>query len=569
MVRRTSKPQQTPSPCSGFRLGFVALVLMLVLMAIGYRIIQLTVLDRAFLLSQGNARSLRDIPVPSHRGMLLDRNKNVLAVSTPVMSVWISPKDFNVEQQSLRQIAKALGLSEVRLRKKIIANQSRQFLYLKREVTPYLAQKIKAMAIPGINLTKEFKRYYPLSNIFASILGFTNIDDKGIEGLELAFEPYLKGEVGVMRVIKNRLGQVIDEIALIKPQRKGQSISLSLDKRLQFIAYHYLKETVKEYAAHSGSVVVLKAQTGEVLAMANYPSFNPNLRIFRRDHRHRNQAVTDLFEPGSVMKAFSVASALDSGLFTPNSLIDTSPSYLNLDGNIIRDDHPVGVVTVTEVLKRSSNVGVTKMVLSSPAHQLEDLLRRVGFGQLTDSGFPGESAGVLQDKSQSSPFVLATLGFGYGLSVTPLQLAQAYSVFANAGYLMPATFIASEQAQQKAKQVINGNIAQAVLNMLEAVVEKGGTGRLAQVKGYRVAGKTGTSRVATANGYDKNKHIASFVGIAPVSKPQLVIAVVIREPTQKSYYGGRVAAPLFAKVMQQSLQIMGISPDKLQPENRK
>lgn len=545
-----------------WRLGFVLFVLGVLFAIVLWRVLVVTVFERDFLQAQGDARSLRDLRVPAYRGMLLDRNKDVLAVSTPVMAAWIAPHEFEIDKVPFNQLASILKLSPKSLMKKIKTNRQRHFLYLKRGLNPTQAEQIKALNIPGLSLQKEYKRFYPLANAFASILGFTNIDDKGIEGLELALDQYLAGEEGVVRVIKDRLGRVIEQLGMVKEPRQGQNIQLALDKRIQYSAYRNLKETVQNFNAKSGSVVVFDVTNGEILAMANYPSFNPNKRFKIRDGRFRNKAVTDLFEPGSVMKAFSVASALDSGLFTPETLIDTTPSWMKVGSNIIKDDRANGVISVTQVMKRSSNVGVTKMVLSSPASQLESLLRRVGFGKLTGSGFPGESAGKLEDKLNASPFVLATLGFGYGLSVTTLQLAQAYSVFANGGYLKSASLYLKNQAESLGKQVISSTTAAEVLDMLEAVVEKDGTGRFARVAGYRVAGKTGTSRIAGKDGYDKNKHIASFVGIAPVSAPKLAIAVVIREPRKISYYGGRVAAPLFAKVMGESLRALGVSPDK-------
>ena len=544
-----------------WRLAFVFMILAAIFSSIVWRVVILTNRDKDFLQSQGDARSLRDVSVPAYRGMLLDRYSNVLAVSTPVLDVWLSPKDFKIQKNQLLKLANILKLNSDVLIKKIKINSSKHFLYLKRSISPAQAKKIKTLKIPGISLQKEYKRFYPLANVLSGVIGFNNIDDQGIEGLELAFNSYLTGEDGIKRVIKDRLGHVIDDLGLVQKPKQGQNIHLTIDKRIQYVSYRALKETVNKFDARSGSIVVIDPNNGELLAMANYPSFNSNKRLVRRNANYKNRAVTDLFEPGSVMKAFSVASALDSGLFTPATLIDTNPSWMMVDGNTIRDDRAHGVLSVTQVMKRSSNVGVTKMVLSSPASQLDKLLRRVGFGKLTGSGFPGETAGSFDDKTYAPPFVLATLGFGYGMSATTIQLAQAYGVFANGGYLMPARFTFSHK-QNQIKAALSKNTSKEVLEMLEAVVEENGTGRHARVNGYRVAGKTGTSRIAGKNGYDKNRHIASFVGISPVSKAKLVIAVVIREPHKISYYGGTVAAPLFAKVMSESLHILGIAPDK-------
>lgn len=545
-----------------WRLMFIFFLLALIFSALVYRVVDLTIISKDFLLSQGNARSLRDIEVPAYRGMLLDRHDNVLAVSTPVMDLWLSPNAFDIHSKQLRELAKLLNLTETNLVNRIISNKHKHFLYLKREINPHLTAQIKALNISGLSFQKEYKRFYPLANVLAPVIGFTNIDEVGIEGLELSFNSILSGKKGIKRIVKDRLGRIIDELGIIKAPRQGQNIKLTIDKKIQYLTYRNLKDTVKKFDAKSGSVVVMDVHSGDILAMANYPSYNPNAKVTQRSGNYKNRSVTDLFEPGSVMKAFSVASALDSNLFSPETLIDTSPSWMRVDGNTIHDDRANGVLTVTQIMKRSSNVGITKMVLSSPAAQLDSLLRRVGFGQLTGCGFPGESSGMLENKASASPFVLATLGFGYGLSVTTLQLAQAYAVFANGGYLVPAHFLLHAYQNKVKEVVVTPKVAKEVLDILEAVVEENGTGQKARVSGYRIAGKTGTSRMAGNKGYDKNKHIASFVGIAPASAPKLVISVVIREPRKISYYGGTVAAPLFSSVMGESLRALGISPDK-------
>lgn len=547
---------------SRWRFALVLSGLILLFGLLLWRAFDLMVLDRAFLLSQGNARSVRDVSIPAYRGMIVDRHGSALAVSTPVMAVWVHPGTFQLDHPQVSRLATLLQSPKSYLLKRINDNRYRQFLYLKRGVEPQLAEKIKQLALPGVFLQKEYKRFYPLGQALSQVLGFTNVDDQGLEGLELMFNEHLAGANGKKRVIKDRLGRVIDEIAVIQAPIEGHDLKLSIDKQIQYVAFRELKTAIEQAKASMGSIVVLSAKTGEILAMANYPSFNPNQPLTRRDNRFKNNAVTDVFEPGSVMKPFSVASALDSGLFTPNTLIDARSSWMKVDDNLIRDIRPYGVLSVTQVLQKSSNVGVTKMVLASPVGQLVGLFRRIGFGQVSGSGFPGESSGVLEDKLNASPFVIATLGFGYGLSVTTLQLAKAYAVIANEGKALPATLLRFGNHSAKPTQVLNKNIAADVLSMLEAVVDKNGTGKRAQVDGYRVAGKTGTSRVATQKGYDKNKHIATFVGIAPVSNPALVIAVMVREPTLGSHYGGVVAAPIFSKVMEQALRILGIAPDK-------
>ncbi len=544
-----------------WRYRVVILILAVFAATIFGRIVDLTIFQRKFLLSQGNARSLRVVPIPAFRGVILDRNKEILAVSTPVYAVWADPKSFDVNAETVPILAKLLKIPEKSLKQNIIKAKDKGFVYLVRGVRPSLAEKVKHLAIPGVAIKQELKRFYPLGRIFSHLLGFNNIDDKGIEGVELGFNAWLKGTAGKKQVVKDRLGRVIDELAILKAPKQGRSLHLSVDKRLQYITYRELLSTVKKFNAVSGSVVILDAKTSEVLAMVNVPSYNPNSGSKVRTENFRNRAVTDLFEPGSVMKPFSVASALDSGKFTKDSLIDTSPSRLTIDGNTIHDERDFGVLTVTQILKRSSNIGVTKLVLASDPNQLVGLLHRVGFGRLTHSGFPGEVIGVVEKPEKSKPFVLATLGFGYGLSVNALQLAHAYTVFASGGKLLPVTLIKREKVAV-GEQAINSHIARDVLQMLEAVVEEQGTGKKAKVKGYRIAGKTGTSRIAGKNGYEKSRHVASFVGIAPVSNPRFVVAVVIREPRKGSYYGGVVAAPLFARIVAEAFKVLAIVPDK-------
>lgn len=545
-----------------WRFRFLILILSLLAGAIIFRVCWLTIINRQFLQTQGNARSIRTIDMPAYRGVIYDRHRQVLAVSTPVVAVWAVPSQVDIKSQALARLAKLLHIKLSSLKQKLQKNIKREFVYLKRQVEPSRVSKIKALSLKGVFFRQEFKRFYPQGEAMAHILGFTNIDDKGIEGLELTFNDWLKGVPGKKRVVKDRLGRVIEDVGLIKAPKPGKPLYLSVDKRIQYIAYRELEQTIKKFNAKSGSVVVLDVTSGELLAMVNVPSFNPNKRFKNRDSSYRNSAVTDLFEPGSVMKAFSIASALDSGKFTSKSLINTDPGWFKVDGSVISDERRNGTLSVTQVLQRSSNVGVARMVLASQGQQLVDVLQRVGFGQSTGSGLPGESVGVINGGLDERPFVLATLGFGYGLSVTPLQLAHAYSVLANKGRLLPVSVL-KKTGPQKYRQVIPESIANDVLSMLEAVVEKGGTGRRARIKGYRVAGKTGTSRIAVRDGYAKDRHIASFVGIAPVSKPKLIVAVVIREPRQKSYYATVVAAPLFAKVMAGALSVEGILPDKM------
>lgn len=547
------------------RLGVIACFFILVLAALIWRMLDLMVVNRQFLQGQGNARSLRVVDIPAFRGMIIDREGAALAVSTPVQSLWINPKSFSPDVKQLGQLAKLLGVTTKQLSTRVRAVHAREFVYLQRQINPMLAKEIAALKIPGLNFQEEFKRYYPEADSTAQLLGFTNIDDNGIEGLELAYQHWLVGVSGKKRVVKDRTGRIVEELNVISEPQPGHLLQLSIDRRIQYFAYHELQSTLAKFGAKSGSVVVLDTKNGEVIAIANSPSFNPNARSHYTLDSYRNKAITDTFEPGSVIKPFSIASALDTGHFTPNTIIDTRPSWMIVNGHTIRDVHSYGVLDVTGVLRNSSNVGVTKMVLTSPPEQLISMLMRCGIGQRTESGYPGEGEGSIVKIADANPFVLATLSFGYGMSVSALQLAKSYMIFANQGRLLPVSLLHNpDQPVVQGVQVIDPKTASQVLEMMEAVVNDG-TGKSADVAGYRVAGKTGTSRVAGKKGYEENRHIASFVGIAPVSNPRLIVAVFIHEPTHNGYYGAAVAAPLFAKVMTAALRILEISPDKTTP----
>ncbi|MBN1684843.1 MAG: penicillin-binding protein 2 [Gammaproteobacteria bacterium] len=550
---------QSSSSFLSWRFRFVIFGFFLLISALIARMTYLTVFNRSFLVKQSNSRALRVINIPAYRGMILDRNGRPLAVSTPVDSIWMNPQDFQATSENLKQLYHRLSISSERIKHLLKQNSDREFVYLRRGVDPGLAQQIKALAIPGIYLEREYKRYYPLGEAASQAVGFTNIDDRGQAGLELAYNKWLEGLPGKEKVLKDLYGHVIAIISQISPARSGHDLSLSIDSRLQFLAYSELKATVQKFHAESGSVVILNPKTGEILAMANQPSFNPNGRPDRDYGQFRNRAVTDMFEPGSTMKAFSIASALDSGKYVPTTKIDTNPGWFMVGHNKIHDEtFNHGVLTVTQVLQKSSNVGVAKMTLSLPAEHFIDLLHRVGFGERTDSGFPGESPGMLKDRYQWDPFDLATLAFGYGISVTPLQLASAYSVIADSGLKCPITFL--KQDDPKAcSRVMDEKATIAMREMLRSVIQLGGTGTSARIPGYQVAGKTGTAYIAVKSGYDKKRHMSSFVGMAPASDPALVVAVVIRDP-KDDYYGGVVAAPAFSKIMGDSLRILNISP---------
>lgn len=529
------------------------------------RVVYLTLINQSFLRTEGNARTVRVVDIPAFRGVILDRNGHPLAVSAEAFSIWANPQECLPTMSQWRLLQRNIGIDPLKLQMVLRneKNKGREFFYLKRGVEPDIADKIKKMNLPGLYLQREYKRYYPEAEVAAHILGFTNIDDQGQEGLELGFNDWLQGLPGKKIVMRDRLGHVISDIKVIRDQKPGQDVVLSIDNRIQYIAYRELMRGVQENAARSGTAIVLNAQTGEILAMVNYPSFNPNHRSAATKNLYRNSAVTDIFEPGSTIKAFSAACALDSGKFTPNTVIDTFPGWIRVGHNVVHDEKNNGSLTLTQIIQLSSDVGTTRMILSLPPRQLWQLLHRVGFGESTNIEFPGEQTGVLVDHPVWSPFVLATLSFGYGMSATPLQLARAYAIFANQGSKLPVTILRRKHPPA-GEQVISPQIAKQMLTLLESVVAKEGTGAPARIAGYRVAGKTGTARIVGVHGYEKNHHESTFVGIAPVTHPLLVVAVVIHDPQGKHYYGGYVSGPIFAKIMENALRIMNVEPDVIE-----
>ena len=435
-------------------------------------------------------------------------------------------------------------------------------MYLKRLALPTVSEKVEKLDIPGVFIQREYKRFYPDGAVTAHVVGLTNIDDRGQEGLELSYDQWLAGSDGKKEVIKDRLGHVIANLDVLKKPVQGKNLVLSINHQIQYLAYRTLMNQVKKYNASAGSVLVMDVKTGAILADVNQPSYNPNKRPKIHDGRFRNRALTDIFEPGSTMKPFTIALALQSGRYTPNSTVNTSPGRLHVGGYTIKDDGlDYGVITLTKVLQKSSNIGAAKIMLSLDPHHYWQLLQKFGFGQRTSSGFPGESSGTMIARSDWYPSVVATLAYGYGIAVTALQLTHGYQILANGGIKEPVTFI-KRQTLPVGERVISKKVANQVIQMLETVVQKGGTGWRARVKGYRVAGKTGTAYIAGPGGYDKHKFIASFVGIAPVSHPQLVVAVIIRNP-KGQHFGGIVAAPVFSKIMSGALRILNISPDAL------
>lgn len=550
-----------------WRFYFVIVFISLLSLGLLGRIFDLSILDQHFLRHQGDERVLRLVSTPAFRGMIVDRNGFPLAVSTTVFSAWINPQEFEPEKSQITALTRALEMKpkEINVLLKRYQQSKREFVYLKRSLSPEVAEQIRALKIPGVYTLQEYRRYYPEGEVTAHLIGFTNVDDQGQEGLELAYNNWLQGDPGKKWVTKDRLGRVISDVKLVQEQKAGHDLKLSIDRRIQYIAYRELLTGVTENKAVSGSVVVLDVKTGEVLAMVNQPSYNPNKRTNADKASYRNRAVTDTFEPGSTIKAFTVASALESGKFKPNTMIDTSPGWIRVGHNVVKDHNNNGVIDLAQVLQLSSNVGAAKIVLSLQPDQLWNFLHRVGFGENTGIEFQGEQNGSLVHHQPWGSFVLATLSFGYGMSSTMLQLSRAYMVFANGGIKMPISLLQLEQPP-KGERVISEKLAKEMLALMESVLTKGGTGRKASVSGYHVSGKTGTSLIAGNGGYQQHHYYSSFVGIAPVSNPRFVVAILIQDPQGKQYYGGDVAGPVFAKIMAETLRLYSVPPDNVASE---
>jgi len=501
---------------------------------------------------------MREVTIPSTRGVISDRNGEPLAVSTPVDSVWVNPGQLLEYPDKIGPLARLLGANAGDIERKLTQRANKEFVWLQRRLNPAVAAQITALDLPGVFLQKEYRRFYPAGEVTSHVIGFTNIDDVGQEGLELAYNSWLAGSPGSKRVIRNRKGQAVEEVALIKESQPGQDLRLTIDRRLQYLAYRELKSAVAQHAARSGSIVILDVNTGEVLAMVNQPSYNPN------DPGHdtngmRNRAVTDVIEPGSVMKPIAITSVLENGIAVPTTPVETSPGWTVISGHTIRDHSNYGLLDVTGVLTKSSNVGVTQLALQLEPEQMWDTYNRFGFGEVTGTGFPGESAGVLRNYRRWRRLEQATISYGYGVSATPLQLAQAYAAIANGGKLRRPTFI--QGSNNPPISAIEPRIANQVAMMLETVTSDAGTGKRARVTNYRIAGKTGTSHKASTSGYADSRYVSSFVGFGPVSDPRLVSVVVINDPAGDEYFGGLVAAPLFSRVMTGAMRLLNIPPD--------
>ena len=561
MSRSAKKKLQTTGKFTG-RLSLVIAFFALAAVVLVARAVQLQVVNKDFLNRQADTRHLRTEKISAHRGAITDRNGEPLAISTPVDSIWANPQELSSVVDRVPELARILQVDPDQLMRRITRSMDKEFLYLKRHLSPQTADQILTMKLPGVNVLREYRRFYPAGEVTGHLVGFTNIDDDGQEGLELAFNHWLAGESGAKRVLKDRLGRAVENVASIRPPRHGKGLRSSIDLRLQYLAYRALKGAIQKHRAESGSIVILDIDTGEVLAMVNQPSYNPNDRSQYSAERYRNRAITDIFEPGSSIKPLILAAALESGRYRANSMVDTSPGYVVVGPKRIEDTSDLGRVSLTTVLSRSSNVGITKIAMSLEADQLWQSMTRFGFGALTSSGFPGESAGLLTHYNDWRQISQATLGYGYGVSVTPLQLTQAYAVLGANGQIRSVSLVALD-APNVGSKIISSETAGSIRTMMEEVVRPGGTGSEASVIGYRIAGKTGTSWKFAPGGYSEDKYFSIFAGLAPASDPKLAAVVIIDEPTGELYYGGDVAAPVFGDVMTESLRLLAIAPDAL------
>ena len=511
---------------------------------------------------QGEARYLREVPIATSRGMITDRNGEPVAVSTPVASIWVNPRELLAAPEHVPALAQALSLPADELMARLTQKADKEFMYLRRRMNPDVAEQIVALKIPGVFSQREFRRYYPQGEALAHVLGFTNIDDHGQEGLELAFDEWLSGKPGAKKVIRDRKGAIVESIDLVRAAEPGKDLTLSIDRRIQFLAMRELRNAVIENKAAGGSIVIMDVATGEVLAMANLPTYNPNAISGATPDTRRNRAVTDLVEPGSTMKPLTIATALQNRVVTPDTVIDTNPGYMSLGKYTIKDvPRNNGVLNVTGVITRSSNIGAAKIVARVPDQVFYDSIRAFGYGSAPHSGFPGESAGVFPSPARWYGTTKTTMSYGYGLSVTPLQIAQAYSALANGGRVIQPTFVKGQH--NEARQVLDPAIAQEVVRMMETVVTQGGA-KGAAILGYHVAGKTGTARKNGPRGYESGRYNLLFAGVVPATNPRFAAVIVVNDPQGGKYYGGLVAAPVFHHVMEGTLRLMDVPPDDIQ-----
>ncbi len=558
-VQYTSSPllaSKTPI----WRSQFIVAVIAAGFLGLVARAAYVQVIDNAFFKRQGMVRFVRTLDLPANRGRILDRHGNILASSVPVPSIWANPEDIERDPAKLKALAKLLGMNPTELDKKL-QDEDKTFVWLKRQVDESVAKEIAALKIKGVYDRKEYKRIYPEGESVAHVVGFTNVENLGQEGVELTFNKALGGKAGSRRVIKDRLGRVVEDIGEMVPPVDGQDLQLSIDSKVQYFAYEKIKESVINNKAAAGSVVVLDIKTGEVLALVNYPSYSPGKRGSLSGAQLRNRALTDTFEPGSTMKPLVVGLALEKGIVKPETLIQTAPGKLQMGTATITDAHPHGVLSVNEVIQKSSNVGTVKIAMQMQPHDMWEVFTQMGLGQKPQVPFPGAVAGKLRPYKTWRPIEQATMSYGYGLSASLFQIAQAYTVFAHDGEMVPMSLVKTNQSQVNGARVFSSHNAAAIRNMLHMVTIQGGTAPKAQTMGYSVGGKTGTAHKVEGKGYASKKYRGFFVGIAPIDNPRIVVAVMVDEPTGGAYFGGDVAAPVFSQTVQQTLRMMGVQPD--------
>ena len=542
-----------------WRSKLIVAAMALAFVGLAVRAAYVQVFENAFYKRQGEVRFARTLTLPANRGRVLDRNGLILASSVPAPSVWANPEEIDRSPAGLKQLSKWLEMTPAELTKKL-ENEDKTFVWLRRQMDEQVVKEILALNIKGIYTIKEYKRLYPEGESAAHIVGFTNVEDKGQEGVELIFQNQLAGKPGARRVIKDRLGRVVEDVGQMTLPVDGQDLQLSIDSKVQFFAYQKLREAVLENKAKAGSVVVLDAQSGEILALANYPSYSPDKRVNLSGEQLRNRALTDTFEPGSTMKPFTIALALEKGLIKPETVIQTAPGFINITGSTITDAHPHGAMTVNEVIQKSSNVGTVKIAMQMQPREMWEMFTAVGLGQKPQLPFPGVVSGKLRAAKTWRPIEQATMSYGYGVSTSLFQMARAYTIFASDGQVLPATLIKNGQVPVGVP-VISPKHAEDVRHMLNLAAGPGGTAQKSQTIGYSVGGKTGTAHKQEGKGYANKKYRGFFVGMAPIEKPRIVVAVMIDEPTNGRYYGGDVAAPVFSQTVQQSLRLLGVQPD--------
>jgi cell division protein FtsI (penicillin-binding protein 3) len=554
-----SRAPRTDAGSFRLRAWFVFGVLTLSAGGLLLRAVDLQLFEHEFLAEEGEQRFVRAVTTVANRGAIVDRNGELLAFSTPVESAWADARELSKFPELWPDLARAMQRKPAAVASLISSNADNRHLWLGRLLTPSQAQAVRKLAIPSVHMAREYKRYFPAGEVVAHVVGFTNVDDQGQEGTELLYDSWLEGQGGFKRVIQDRRGRRVGDVENIRTAIPGRDLALSLDLRIQYLAHRELKAAIEANRAESGSMVVIDITTGEILAMANLPTFNPNNRAKATKAMFRNIAVIDMLEPGSSIKPFVVAAALESGRFDAADVIDVSDGYIDVGTRRFKDEHPEGLLNLAGVLAKSSNVGMIKIASKLEPVEIYTTLTRLGFGRVTGSRFPGESAGGLTNYGIWKPIGIATMSFGYGLQVTPLQLAQAYAAVGALGVMRPVTLLRQDEVVP-GEQVLSEHNARTLIGMLESVVQDG-TGSRAAIPGYRVAGKTGTARKAGEGGYDDNRHTAVFGGLAPASNPRLAAVVVIDEPAAGRYYGGEISAPVFSSVVGGALRLMGVPPD--------